>query len=160
MDGVKKECVKHAQIRGVLFHPERRGRYPAIIILSGSDGGKQEHAAALLASKGYSAFALSYFGVEGVPKDLENISLEYFQEATMWLKDHPYVNGDVNLIGYSRGAELALLLGATFDDYKSIIAGAPSAYITPGMKNGILLMCRRGCSIRKHCLMLSLNIAP
>jgi dienelactone hydrolase len=137
MDGVKKESVQHADIRGMLFHPERSGRYPAVIILSGSDGGMQEHAAALLASKGYAAFALSYFGAEGVPKDLENISLEYFQEATMWLKKHPYVNGEVSLIGYSRGAELALLVGATFDDYKSVIAGAPSAYITPGMKNGI-----------------------
>ncbi|WP_164217152.1 acyl-CoA thioesterase/bile acid-CoA:amino acid N-acyltransferase family protein [Virgibacillus sp. YIM 98842] len=136
-DGVIKETVQHAQVKGTLFHPKRNGRYPAVMILSGSDGGMEEHAAALLASKGYTAFALCYFGAEGVPKDLENIPLEYFQKATMWLKDHPYVNGNVSLIGYSRGGELALLLGATFDYYQSIIAGAPSAYITAGMKNGI-----------------------
>ncbi|WP_062049807.1 acyl-CoA thioester hydrolase/BAAT C-terminal domain-containing protein [Bacillus sp. JCM 19034] len=108
-----------------------------MIILSGSDGGTQEHAAALLASKGYTAFALSYFAGEGVPKDLENISLEYFQEATTWLKSHPYSNDEIGLIGYSRGGELALLLASTFHDYKAVIAGAPSAYITAGMKNGI-----------------------
>ncbi|WP_040982656.1 acyl-CoA thioester hydrolase/BAAT C-terminal domain-containing protein [Oceanobacillus jeddahense] len=136
-EGVIKETVQHHQLKGTLFHPEEQGNYPAVLILSGSDGGMQEHAAALLASKGYTALALAYFGEEGVPKDLEEIPLEYFQEATRWLKHHEYVNGDVSLIGYSRGGELALLLGATFNDYQSIIAGVPSAYITPGMKNGI-----------------------
>lgn len=137
MDGVSKEVVQHNQLKGTLFHPEEKGHYPAVLVLSGSDGGIQEHAAALLASKGYTAFALAYFGAEGTPKDLEEISLEYFQEATTWLKNHQYANGTVSLIGYSRGGELALLLAATFDNYQSVIAGAPNAYITPGMKNGI-----------------------
>lgn len=137
MDGVIKEPVQQGQINGTLFHPSRIGKYPAVIILSGSDGGSMEHSAALLASKGYTAFALAYFGAEGVQKDLENIPLEYFQDATTWLKKHSFVNGEISLIGFSRGGELALLLGSTFDCYQSIIAGAPSAYITAGMKNGI-----------------------
>lgn len=135
--GVKKEVIQIEEVNGTLFQPESQGKYPAVILLSGSDGGSKEHAAALLASKGYITFALSYFGGVGVPKDLENIPLEYFQKATIWLQEHPFVNGKVSLIGYSRGGELALLLGATFDYYKSIIACAPSAYITAGMKNGI-----------------------
>ncbi|GIO21434.1 alpha/beta fold hydrolase [Oceanobacillus sp. J11TS1] len=136
-EGVTKEAVQQNQIKGTLFHPEERGSYPAVIILSGSDGGMQEHAAALLASKGYTVLALAYFGMEGLPENLEEIPLEYFQQATKWLKNHDYANGEVSLIGYSRGGELALLLGATFDDYQCVIAGAPSAYVTPGMKNGI-----------------------
>ncbi|PMC37441.1 hypothetical protein CJ195_11845 [Bacillus sp. UMB0899] len=136
-DGITKEAVQDEQLKGTVFHPKQQSRYPAVIILGGSDGGMQEHAAALLASRGYVTFALSYFGVEGVPKDLENIPLEYFQKATLRLKNHPYANGEVSLIGYSRGGELALLLGATYPHYTSIIAGAPSAYITAGMKNGI-----------------------
>ncbi|WP_152657972.1 acyl-CoA thioester hydrolase/BAAT C-terminal domain-containing protein [Oceanobacillus sp. CFH 90083] len=117
--------------------PQHLMRNKRNFLLRGSDGGMQEHAAALLASKGYTALALSYFNVEGLPKNLENIPLEYFQEASTWLKSHPYVNGEINLIGYSRGGELALVLAAAFKDYQSIIAGAPSAYITAGMKNGI-----------------------
>lgn len=132
-----KEYVQEEKIKGALFHPKQKGRYPAALILSGSDGGMQEHAAALLASKGYVTLALAYFGVEGLPKNLENIPIEYFQEATKWLKKLPYVNGNISLIGHSRGGELALLLGAIFDDYQSIIASAPSAYMTPGMRNGI-----------------------
>ncbi|WP_461610789.1 acyl-CoA thioester hydrolase/BAAT C-terminal domain-containing protein [Cytobacillus kochii] len=135
--GIKKEDIQFEEVKGTLFRPESQGKYPAIIILSGSDGGSKEHAAALLASKGYITLALSYFGEVGVPKDLEHIPLEYFQKATIWLQEHPFVKGKVSLIGYSRGGELALLLGATFDYYKSVIACAPSAYVTAGMKNGI-----------------------
>jgi len=135
--GVKKEAIQFEEIRGTLFSPELEGSYPAALILSGSDGGMREHAAALLASKGYVTLALSYFGGEGVPKDLENIPLEYFQNATIWLQELPYVKGKVNVIGYSRGGELALLLGSAFDLYNSVIACAPSAYITAGMKNGV-----------------------
>ncbi|MFD2629965.1 acyl-CoA thioesterase/bile acid-CoA:amino acid N-acyltransferase family protein [Oceanobacillus kapialis] len=134
--GTKKESVQFEEVKGTLFYPAVKGEYPAVIILSGSDGGMQEHAAALLASKGYVTLALAYFGMEGVPKDLENIPLEYFQKATNWLQEHPFVNGEIHLIGYSRGGELALLLGATFDSYASIVAGVPSAYRTAGMKNG------------------------
>lgn len=137
MDDVVKESIEDKRIKGMLFHPKKVGKYPAVIILSGSDGGIQEHAAALLASKGFITVALAYFGAEGVPKDLQDIPLEYFHEATLWLKKHPYSNGEVSLIGYSRGGELALLLGSTFDCYQSIIAGVPSAYRTPGMKNGV-----------------------
>lgn len=135
--GVKKEAIQFEEVKGMLFYPELKGRYPATIILSGSDGGMKEHAAALLASKGYVTLALSYFSGEGVPKDLQDIPLEYFQKATIWLQEHPYVNGKINLIGYSRGGELALLLGSTFNYYNSVIACAPSAYITAGMKNGV-----------------------
>lgn len=39
------------------------------------------------------------------------------------------------MIGFSRGGELALLLGATYDEYKSVIAVSPSSYVTSGMKN-------------------------
>ncbi|WP_026675222.1 acyl-CoA thioesterase/bile acid-CoA:amino acid N-acyltransferase family protein [Alkalihalobacterium bogoriense] len=136
-EGVTKEAIQFDEVRGTLFYPESEGRFPAVIVLSGSDGGMQEHAAALLATKGYVTLALSYFAGEGVPKDLENIRLEYFEKATMWLKEHRKANGEVSLIGYSRGGELVLLLGATYDYYTSIIAGAPSAYVTAGMKNGI-----------------------
>ena len=79
--------------------------------------------------------ALAYFGMENVPHNLENIPLGYFETATQWLKKHPAVNQQISLIGFSRGGELALLLGATYDAYKAVIAVSPSNYVTPGMKN-------------------------
>lgn len=134
---INRVSICDSSFNGILFHPQNHMSHHGIILLGGSDGGVQEHAAALLASKGYSVLALAYFGVEGVPRDLEEIPLEYFQGATSWLKEHPSTNGGVSLIGYSRGGELALLLGAVFNDYQTIIAGAPSSYVTSGLKNTI-----------------------
>ncbi len=82
MDNIIKENIQHERLSGSLFYPKQKVEYPAVLILGGSDGGMQEQAAALLASKGYTTFVLPYFGVEGLPKNFENISLEYFQEAT------------------------------------------------------------------------------
>ncbi|BCL80481.1 hypothetical protein ccbrp13_29460 [Ktedonobacteria bacterium brp13] len=86
-----------------------------------------ENAAALLASRGYAAFALAYFKREGQPKQLKNIPLEYFEHAIAWLQEQPEVAADkIAVIGLSRGGELALLLGATISSVRAIIAGAPS----------------------------------
>lgn len=134
-EDIKKEVVKSNEFTGVLYHPVKEESYPGILLLGGSDGGYLEPAAALLASYGYTVLALAYFGMENVPNNLESIPLEYFEKATHWLKKHPAVNKQVSLIGFSRGGELALLLGATYDEYKSVIAVSPSSYVTSGMKN-------------------------
>ncbi len=134
---VKRVPVHEAELVGTLFHPDTAQAFPGVLVVGGSDGGVNEHAAALLASKGYTVLSLAYFGAEGVSKDLENIPLEYFQKATLWLKSHDAADNTVSLIGYSRGGELALLLASTYDDYQSVIAGAPGAYVTSGLRNTI-----------------------
>src|SRR5699024_11039608 len=60
-------------LAGTLYHPVGSGTYPGVIILGGSDGCKLDNAAALLASHGYSAMSLAYFGIENLPKNLVNI---------------------------------------------------------------------------------------
>ncbi|TVT27779.1 hypothetical protein FO441_08715 [Salinicoccus cyprini] len=136
-DDVKKLNILEDGIIGNLYAPVAEGKYPSVIILSGSDGGNEGHAASYLASKGYLVLALSYFNDTGLGTDLENIELEYFKNATEYLKSHASSSGSVSLIGYSKGAELALVLGERYDRYSSIIAGAPSSHITSGMKNGM-----------------------
>lgn len=136
-EDIKEEVVKSNEFTGVLYHPMKEVSYPGILLLGGSDGGYLEPAAALLASYGYTVLALAYFGMENVPNNLESIPLEYFEKATHWLKEHPSVNKQVSLIGFSRGGELALLLGATYNEYTSVIAVSPSSYVTSGMKNSI-----------------------
>ena len=49
-----------------------------MIDLFGTVGGITEHRASLLASRGFAALALPYFGYEDLPKDLGLISLDYF----------------------------------------------------------------------------------
>ncbi|MCM2676854.1 alpha/beta fold hydrolase [Alkalicoccobacillus plakortidis] len=134
-EDIKREEVKEQGVVGTLFESDAGDNQPAVLLLGGSDGEIQEHAAALLASKGYTVFALAYFGQEGVPKDLEKIPLEYFYDAVQWLKTR--ANKDkVSIIGYSRGAEIALLVASTYDDeFDAVVAGAPGAYVTSGLKN-------------------------
>lgn len=136
--GITRTPVEEEGLVGALFHPAvaaGASPYPAVIVLGGSDGGLREHAAALLASHGYAALALAYFGVEDVPQDLINIPLEYFETATHWLQRQSAARRDkLAVIGLSRGGELALLLGATFPQVKAVVAGAPSGIMYGGVR--------------------------
>lgn len=134
---IEEEVIDHEGLTGSFYTPIEQNTYPSLILLNGSDGGRKANAAAFLSTKGYNVLALSYFNDEGVNKELENIPLEYFKEAIEWLKARPKSDGSVHLIGYSKGAELALLLGSKFKELNTIIAGAPGAYITSGMKGGV-----------------------
>lgn len=122
---------------GTLYQPADKKTSQNVMLLAGSDGGKLEHAATMLAAKGYNVLDLAYFNQTGVPKDLENIPLEYFQRAIQVFKETTSDNGKISVIGYSRGAELALLLASTYDEFNAVIAGAPGAYVTSGLKNSI-----------------------
>lgn len=129
--------IEEPDIKGRLYAPAEDGNYPSVMILGGSDGGNEAHAASFLAGKGYLVLALSYFNDEGLGEHLEKVDMEYFKKASDYLAGHAKSNGKVNLIGYSKGGELALLLGRTFNSYQSIVAGAASNYLTSGMKGGI-----------------------
>ena len=102
--GARSTPVRGRGLVGTLFTPRQRVRHPAMIVFGGSEGGKTvpELQAAYLASHGYTALALSYFGDEGVPSELSLIPLEYFGTAIDWLADQPSVNP--NRIGVRGGS--------------------------------------------------------
>jgi dienelactone hydrolase len=120
------------------FFPAAHGRSAAaVLVLSGSDGGQLDHAAALLAARGYAVLSLGYFGVEDRPAHLHHIDLEYFGTALDWLFAQPEVSGDrAAVIGLSRGGELALQLGACLPAVGAVVAGAPSSIRQAGLTAG------------------------
>lgn len=61
-DGVLGEPVHEQGLVGAFYHPAGSGPYSAVIVLGGSDGNLSGNQAALLASYGYAALALRYFG--------------------------------------------------------------------------------------------------
>ena len=86
--------VKVAEDDGVvgkIFFPDTSESRSAVIVFTGSNGGINELAARLFAEKGYVTFALAYFRYDGLPKNLENIYLEYFLNSIQWLKAQPQV---------------------------------------------------------------------
>jgi dienelactone hydrolase len=126
-------ALRREGIVGSLFHRPGTPR-PAVINVSGSGGGIDGMTGALLASHGYTALSLGYFGVEGLPADLADIPLEYFGNAIEWLRRHPDVKrGPVGVIGWSRGGELALLLGATFPEIGAVVGYVPSGVAWSGI---------------------------
>lgn len=115
-----------------LFEPENPGPHPAVLVVGGSGGAFQwsGEMAALLASRGFVALAVAYFGMPGLPATLDRIPLEYFGKALGWLQRHPSVNAArIGAVGVSRGGELALLLGATYQDLHAVVAYVPSAVL-------------------------------
>ncbi len=128
--------VRDHGLVGTLFLPEGPGPHPGLLSWGGSSGGYSETQAALLASHGYAALALAYFGVPPLPENLINIPLEYFETAIGWLQAQAGVNGDrLAVVGTSRGGELALLVGATFPQIKAVVGYVPSGLLWPGIGN-------------------------
>ena len=113
---------------GRLFIPPGRGPHPAVVILSGTGGGFDLDKAAVLSRHGFATLALAYFGIPPPPTWLHRIPLEYFQAALGWLRAQPEIDSQrIGVLGISRGAELALLLGVKFPEIHAVAAYAPSS---------------------------------
>ena len=111
------------------IHPTTPGRHPALLILGGSEGGTAgvRRLAAPFAAQGYSVLALSYFGAEGLPQNLDQVPLEYFATGLRWLAARPEVDGArIGVFGISKGGEAALLVASRNPAIRATVAGVPS----------------------------------
>jgi dienelactone hydrolase len=115
--GLRTLTAKRDGLVGFFFTPQgSTARRPSVLVVGGSEGGIEgADIAALLASHGYPALALGYFGLPGLPRELRNIPLEYFHRALQWMARQPSVDPKrTTMIGVSRGAETALLSAVRF----------------------------------------------
>jgi dienelactone hydrolase len=145
--GRRALCAGNVSFRPLTFEQDglvarywassRAGRRPAVLTLGGSEGGLRQFSVpeCLLARHGYPVLELGYFGLPGLPPTLERIPLEYFERALKWLAKQQQVDSDrIVLVGSSRGAELALLLGSRFPALvHSVAAYAPSSVVNAGL---------------------------
>ena len=138
--GLVRVPLEQDGLYGFLYFPASGGPFPGVIILGGSGGGLYEWLAQAFASNGFAALTLAYFNYQDLPPDLMKIPLEYFHKATAWMKAQKAVKpGCLGLAGGSKGGELALLLGATYNDYKVIVAWVPSGYVWQGISQTMQL---------------------
>jgi dienelactone hydrolase len=125
--GVTRHVIRADGLVGTLFLPPGPGPHPAVMVVSGGGGGIDEFRGAILASHGYAALALGHFAVEGRPRGLVNIPLEYFETAIGWMRAQTWFDSRLLAAwGASRGGGLALLLGATFPAINAVAAWVPS----------------------------------
>ncbi|WP_300542415.1 acyl-CoA thioesterase/bile acid-CoA:amino acid N-acyltransferase family protein [Maricaulis sp.] len=131
--GISTEALPVSGLAATLYLPDDGTRpLPVVVVLGGSGGGSNGERAALLASRGYAALDIAYFGAEGTPAYfVETLPLERFFPAFDRLESHPRVDASrIAVMGRSYGAQLALLLAAHDDRIRAVVAEAPSSVVT------------------------------
>jgi dienelactone hydrolase len=138
--GLTRVPLEKDGLYGFLYHPVSGGPFPGVIILGGSNGGLYEWLAQAFASNGFAALTLAYFNYQDLPQELVEIPIEYFFKAIAWMKTQKGIKSDsLGVVGGSKGAELALLLGSICDDFKAIVAWVPSGYVWQGISQNMRL---------------------
>lgn len=109
--GVQRLMIREGRVRGALFLPPGEGPFPGIIDLFGGIGGLLEYRAGLLAAHGFAALALAYFAYDDLPNQLQEVDLDYFEEAANLLLAHPKIQKPgIGVISVSKGAEIGLAM--------------------------------------------------
>jgi len=126
-DGIEPIAINEQGIQANYFASENSVKAPAVILLGGGQWG--DYWGAEFAKQGFVGLSLPYTRLEGLPKSIEEVPLEYFENALHWLAKQPEVDSEnVLLMGASRNAELALLVGSYFPKYVAgVIAYSPSS---------------------------------
>ncbi|XP_004471347.1 bile acid-CoA:amino acid N-acyltransferase isoform X2 [Dasypus novemcinctus] len=134
--GVTRIQVREGRLRGALFLPPGEGPFPGLIDLDGGFGGLFEFRASLLASRGFASLALAYFKYEDLPSELEQVDLEYFEEAANFLLQHPKVFGPgVGVVSISKGASIGLAMAINLKQVTAtVMINAPTIVIGEPLK--------------------------
>ncbi len=83
--------------------------------------------------KGYAFLAIGYFKAKGTPDILNRISVDQVHNAILEAAKNPKINKKkIAIIGGSRGADLALLIGSYYKDIKCVVGIVPSHVVFPG----------------------------
>ncbi|MFT3726275.1 MAG: acyl-CoA thioester hydrolase/BAAT C-terminal domain-containing protein [Terricaulis sp.] len=120
--------VRENGLVGIYFSNGRQ-HGPALLVLGGSEGGIEGARAmgAAFAAQGYSVLALAYFGAEGLPANMQEVPLEYFDTAVDWLARQPEVDpARMGIYGVSKGGEASLLVASHNARLHAAAAGVPS----------------------------------
>ncbi|SEO21566.1 Acyl-CoA thioester hydrolase/BAAT N-terminal region [Halogranum amylolyticum] len=135
---VERRPVTDDALVGEFLVPPGEEPAPAVVHLHGAGGRPHLATGRLLASRGFATLVLQYFGEpDSIPNTLTEVPVEYVETATSWLRTHDRVAGrDVGLFGFSRGGELALLVGSQTDDVGAVVGWVPSGVVWEGLGVG------------------------
>ena len=123
--------------QGRLFYEEDKNKKPAIIVLSGSDGGieKAQNIAMMLSNHGFVTLAISYFGMNNQKSSLDRIPLENIEEALKYIQKLTFVDSaKIGIYGRLKGAEYSLMFLTKYDGIKYAVLNSPSDRIYEGLK--------------------------
>jgi dienelactone hydrolase len=132
--------VRTAGIVGKLFMPKQRGNNrTAVVIIPGAGGPNFDTLTAyLLAARGFIVLSLAYYGLDGLPPQLESIPIEYFSRAIDYLRrEYLGSEGKIVILGISRGTEAAAMLALQREDIDGLILLSPSSVLNSAWGTGL-----------------------
>lgn len=128
--------IRNSDIVANFYSQPNNSEGYSVLVLGGSEGGIPNKLAKPIAKAGFPTLALAYFKEKNLPPELENIPLEYVNKAVSWLLNNNKSNNrEVIVVGWSKGAELALLAASKDPRIKHVIAIAPSSVAWAGILN-------------------------
>jgi alpha-beta hydrolase superfamily lysophospholipase len=130
----EKQTVTHAAFVADFYPAQATSTRYGVLVLGGAEGGIPNELAEAVAALGYPVLALAYFNAPGLPEALEHIPLEYFDAPKNWLIQHAaFSDQGLIIVGWSKGAELALLLAINDSRVKGVIGVSPSSVVWAGI---------------------------
>lgn len=134
-------------VESILYLGEGK-KQPLIVGLGGSEGGNAwssdywKKTRDEFIEKGYAFLAIGYFGANGTPEILDKIEIENVYNAIKTATENKHINkSKIAIIGGSRGADLALLLGSYYPDIKSVVSIVGSNAAFPGHTDHFTTSC-------------------
>ena len=128
-------------VESVLYLGKNKNQ-PLVVGLGGSEGGNAwtsdywKKTRNQFIEKGYAFLALGYFGAEGTPDTLNKIKIEEVSDAIRIASKNKLINRKkIAIIGGSRGADLALLLGSYYKEIDCVVSIVGSNAAFPGHTN-------------------------
>jgi dienelactone hydrolase len=124
------------------YFPNDSQKHTSIILLHGSEGGSTPFVdleGTVLAMQGYNILSYCYFdcgrGLTGPRQTLKDVEVTKILDAVAWLRTQPQSNGKVVVYGFSRGAELTMIVGSlemtSANKPDALIAHSPSDTFNP-----------------------------
>jgi dienelactone hydrolase len=134
-------------IESVLYLGKDKNQ-PLIVGLGGAEGGNAwtsnywKNTRDQFIKKGYAFLALGYFGAKGTPDTLNKIAIEDVYKAIKLASRNKLIDQNkIAIIGGSRGADLALLLGSYYKDIDCVVSIVGSNAVFPGNTSHFTTSC-------------------
>ena len=134
-------------VESVLYVGKSKNQ-PLIVGIGGSEGGNAwtsdywKITRDQFIEKGYAFLAVGYFGAKGTPDTLNKIAIEDIYRAIKIATKNKQINKKkIAIIGGSKGADLALLLGSYYKEIKCVVSIVGSNAVFPGHTNHFSTSC-------------------
>ncbi|WP_126973941.1 acyl-CoA thioester hydrolase/BAAT C-terminal domain-containing protein [Gynurincola endophyticus] len=136
--GFAQHILPAANVEAILYTGNTENQ-PLVVGLGGSEGGNAwagDHWKKVrdgFLERGYAFLAIGYFGCKETPELLDKIAIEDVYRAVGIAKKYEKIDSSkIIIIGGSRGADLALLIGSYYKDISAVIGMSASHAVFPG----------------------------